>query len=93
MLIYLFGFISITNFLSNGSKLPKEHISLSLNGELGFKSFGDGKAIAVDDEMDYSEQVCIVKNLDNGEAFVVNDIREDEMWNKFKEVGTRIMSI
>ncbi|KAK8574959.1 hypothetical protein V6N12_062636 [Hibiscus sabdariffa] len=73
---------------SNGSKPPTGRIRKGLNGELGFKSFGDGKAIVVDDEMDYSEQVCSIKNLDNGEEFVVNEIREDGMWNKLKEVGT-----
>ncbi|KAK8675758.1 hypothetical protein V6N13_033821 [Hibiscus sabdariffa] len=69
-------------------KPPTGRIRKGLNGELGFKSFGDGKAIVVDDEMDYSEQVCSIKNLDNGEEFVVNEIREDGMWNKLKEVGT-----
>ncbi|KAK8507393.1 hypothetical protein V6N13_141413 [Hibiscus sabdariffa] len=73
---------------SNGSKPPTGRISMSLNGELGFKSFGDGEAVVVDDEIDCSEQVCTIKNLDNGEQFVVNEIREDGMWNKLKEVGT-----
>ncbi|KAK8545663.1 hypothetical protein V6N12_026493 [Hibiscus sabdariffa] len=73
---------------NNGSKPPTGRISKSLNGELGFKSFGDGEAVVVDDEIDCSEQVCTIKNLDNGEQFVVNEIREDGMWNKVKEVGT-----
>ncbi|GMI85317.1 hypothetical protein like AT3G15470 [Hibiscus trionum] len=73
---------------SNGSKPPTGQISKSLNGELGFKSFGDAEAVVVDDEIDCSEQVCTIKNLDNGEQFVVNEIREDGMWNKLKEVGT-----
>lgn len=34
------------------------------------------------------DQVCTIKNLDNGKEFVVNEIREDGMWNKLKEVGT-----
>ncbi|KAH0994006.1 hypothetical protein GBA52_005489 [Prunus armeniaca] len=33
-------------------------------------------------------QVCTIRNLDNGKEFVVNEIREDGMWNKLKEVGT-----
>ncbi|CAK7327588.1 unnamed protein product [Dovyalis caffra] len=33
-------------------------------------------------------RVCTIKNLDNGKEFVVNEIREDGMWNKLKEVGT-----
>ncbi|KAJ8764688.1 hypothetical protein K2173_007776 [Erythroxylum novogranatense] len=33
-------------------------------------------------------EVCTIKNLDNGKEFVVNEVREDGMWNKLKEVGT-----
>ncbi|KAK6229489.1 hypothetical protein SCA6_018440 [Theobroma cacao] len=75
---------------SNGSicnKPPTGRSSKSLNGELGFKSFGGGEVV-VEDELDCSEQVCTIKNLDNGKEFVVNEIREDGMWNKLKEVGT-----
>ncbi|CAN1725414.1 WD repeat-containing protein 44 [Linum perenne] len=32
--------------------------------------------------------VCIIKNLDTGGQFVVDEIRKDGMWNKLKEVGT-----
>ncbi|OVA13209.1 WD40 repeat [Macleaya cordata] len=32
--------------------------------------------------------VCTIKNLDNGKEFVVNEFREDGMWNKLREVGT-----
>ncbi|KAL9145945.1 hypothetical protein ABFS82_13G078400 [Erythranthe guttata] len=32
--------------------------------------------------------VCMIKNLDNGKEFVVNELREDGMWEKIKEVGT-----
>ncbi|XWS09955.1 hypothetical protein CRYUN_Cryun39dG0034300 [Craigia yunnanensis] len=75
---------------SNGStcnKPPRGRSSKSLNGELGFKSFGGGE-VMVEDEMDCSEQACTIKNLDNGKEFVVNEVREDGMWNKLKEVGT-----
>ncbi|XP_044499454.1 WD repeat-containing protein 44-like [Mangifera indica] len=34
------------------------------------------------------EQLCLIRNLDNGKAFLVNEIREDGMWNKVKEVET-----
>uniref|UniRef100_A0A6M2EQ46 Anaphase-promoting complex subunit 4 WD40 domain-containing protein n=1 Tax=Populus davidiana TaxID=266767 RepID=A0A6M2EQ46_9ROSI len=37
---------------------------------------------------DGGSRVCTIKNLDNGKEFVVNEIREDGMWNKLKEVGT-----
>ncbi|XWS52034.1 hypothetical protein CRYUN_Cryun11dG0032600 [Craigia yunnanensis] len=74
---------------SNGStcnKPPTGRSSKSFNGELGFKSFGG--EVVMEDEMDCSEQACTIKNLDNGKEFVVNEIREDGMWNKLKEVGT-----
>ncbi|XVF70351.1 hypothetical protein PTKIN_Ptkin11bG0155000 [Pterospermum kingtungense] len=64
---------------SNGSmciKPPRGRISKSFNGELDHIN------------ADCGEQVCTIKNLDNGEEFVVNEIREDGMWNKLKEVGT-----
>ncbi|KAL6196477.1 hypothetical protein ACLB2K_032092 [Fragaria x ananassa] len=35
-----------------------------------------------------ASEVCTIRNLDNGKEFVVNEIREDGMWNKLKEVGT-----
>ncbi|KAI4333699.1 hypothetical protein L6164_018473 [Bauhinia variegata] len=35
-----------------------------------------------------NQQVCTIRDLDNGKEFVVNEIREDGMWNKLKEVGT-----
>ncbi|KAF9672839.1 hypothetical protein SADUNF_Sadunf11G0085900 [Salix dunnii] len=41
-------------------------------------------AVAAEGEV----EVCTIKNLDNGKEFVVNEIREDGMWNKLKEVGT-----
>ncbi|KAG6607866.1 WD repeat-containing protein 44-like [Cucurbita pepo subsp. pepo] len=34
------------------------------------------------------EKVCTIKDLDNGKEFVVNEISENGMWNKLKEVGT-----
>ncbi|XP_022976408.1 uncharacterized protein LOC111476823 [Cucurbita maxima] len=35
-----------------------------------------------------NEKVCTIKDLDNGKEFVLNEITEDGMWNKLKEVGT-----
>ncbi|KAK8670329.1 hypothetical protein V6N13_105085 [Hibiscus sabdariffa] len=46
---------------SNGSKPPTGRIRKALNGELGFKSFGDGKAIVLDDEMDYCLEPLITE--------------------------------
>jgi len=34
------------------------------------------------------DRVCRIKNLDNGKEFVLNEVREDGMWNKLKELGT-----
>ncbi|GMJ05222.1 hypothetical protein like AT3G15470 [Hibiscus trionum] len=77
---------------SNGSmcnKPPTGRSSKSVNGEpeLGSKSF-DGGGDATVENRNPSEQVCTIKNLDNGKEFVVKEIREDGMWNKLKEVGT-----
>ncbi|KAL0843851.1 hypothetical protein Bca101_017097 [Brassica carinata] len=34
------------------------------------------------------EKMCTIKNLDNGREFVVNEVREDGVLEKLKEVGT-----
>ncbi|KAF3511308.1 hypothetical protein F2Q69_00001254 [Brassica cretica] len=34
------------------------------------------------------EKMCTIKNLDNGKEFVVNEVREDGVLEKLKEVGT-----
>ncbi|XP_059301166.1 uncharacterized protein LOC132053242 isoform X2 [Lycium ferocissimum] len=39
-------------------------------------------------DVEIEESVCTIKNLDNGKEFVVNEVREDGMWNKLKEVST-----
>ncbi|KAM3204051.1 WD repeat-containing protein 44 [Capsicum annuum] len=39
-------------------------------------------------DVEIEESVCTIKNLDNGKEFVVNEVREDGMWNKVKEVST-----
>ncbi|KAK1260408.1 hypothetical protein QJS04_geneDACA023372 [Acorus gramineus] len=36
----------------------------------------------------HQQRYCTIKNLDNGEEFVVNGIREDGTWDKLREVGT-----
>ncbi|KAL4271216.1 hypothetical protein GQ457_13G003330 [Hibiscus cannabinus] len=72
---------------SNGSmcnKPPTGRSSKSMNGELESKSFDVGEALLENP----SEQVCTIKNLDNGKEFVVKEVREDGTWNKLKEVGT-----
>ncbi|KAL3647070.1 hypothetical protein CASFOL_008038 [Castilleja foliolosa] len=37
---------------------------------------------------DDGSAVCMIKNLDNGKEFMVNEVREDGMWEKIKEVET-----
>ncbi|KAL5715648.1 hypothetical protein ACHQM5_017439 [Ranunculus cassubicifolius] len=39
-------------------------------------------------EVSVVDEICTIKNLDNGKEFVVNEIREDGSWNKVREVGT-----
>ncbi|XP_006362948.1 WD repeat-containing protein 44-like [Solanum tuberosum] len=39
-------------------------------------------------DVEIEESACTIKNLDNGKEFVVNEVREDGMWNKLKEVST-----
>ncbi|KAM7495476.1 hypothetical protein LguiB_030085 [Lonicera macranthoides] len=34
------------------------------------------------------DPLCTIRNLDNGKEFVVNEIRDNGMWNKLKEVST-----
>ncbi|GMH14389.1 hypothetical protein Nepgr_016230 [Nepenthes gracilis] len=38
--------------------------------------------------VELGDQMCTIKDLDNGKEFVVNEVREDGMWKKLKEVGT-----
>ncbi|KAL9259057.1 WD repeat-containing protein [Drosera capensis] len=50
---------------------------------------GRGENVECDpNEEDGGAQMCTIKNLDNGKEFVVNEVREDGMWKKLKEVGT-----
>ena len=49
---------------------------------------GTGGECDEDSDCNVVDQVCTIKNLDNGKEFVVNELREDGMWNKLKEVGT-----
>ncbi|KAL3849389.1 hypothetical protein ACJIZ3_011271 [Penstemon smallii] len=39
-------------------------------------------------ECDNDDAVCMIKNLDNGKEFMVNEVRDDGMWEKIKEVET-----
>ncbi|KAF8411176.1 hypothetical protein HHK36_003719 [Tetracentron sinense] len=60
----------------------------------GLPVLADGNGGELDDDLDCNgivevpDQVCTIKNLDNGKEFVVNEVREDGMWDKLREVGT-----
>ncbi|KAA8523869.1 hypothetical protein F0562_010292 [Nyssa sinensis] len=68
-----------SNLHVNGNSLPV--LGNASGGELEDDSGCNGIVRA-------SDPVCTIKNLDNGKEFVVNEVREDGMWNKLKEVGT-----
>ncbi|KFK27037.1 hypothetical protein AALP_AA8G325800 [Arabis alpina] len=45
-------------------------------------NYGNGRDFVLE------EQMCTIRNLDTGKEFVVNEVREDGMLEKLKEVGT-----
>ncbi|VVB15906.1 unnamed protein product [Arabis nemorensis] len=49
---------------------------------LNYLSHGNGRDVVLE------EQMCTIRNLDTGKEFVVNEVREDGMLEKLKEVGT-----
>ncbi|KAK1407088.1 hypothetical protein QVD17_38699 [Tagetes erecta] len=69
---------------------------VSGNGDLCYKPAAEelikcDYAKNLDDEIaevSLDEAVCLIKDLDNGKEFVVDEVREDGMWGKLKEVGT-----
>nr|GMD49064.1 WD repeat-containing protein 44-like [Ipomoea batatas] len=72
-----------TNPLSPKKPPTSKHKSNS--SQNGSCNFGHGEGEEV---VRVEEAVCTIKDLDNGKEFVVNEVREDGMWNKLKEVGT-----
>lgn len=70
-----------TDFSCNGSSN-----SLLVSGDGETHKGSDHNGVVRTD--DAENPVCLIKNLDNGKEFVVNEVREDGMWNKLKEVGT-----
>ncbi|XP_057953031.1 uncharacterized protein LOC131147265 [Malania oleifera] len=71
-----------TNSYSNPS-LNCNSLPVAANGGGEFEEDSDCSGIGR-----AQDQVCTIKDLDNGKEFVVNELREDGMWNKLKEVGT-----
>ncbi|XP_073151273.1 uncharacterized protein [Henckelia pumila] len=81
---------SPVNVSSSPGKPPKIKIDVdgtrhgSLNSPMTASKNELDESLECDDE----SGVCMIKNLDNGKEFVVNELREDGMWEKIKEVGT-----
>ncbi|CAK9183040.1 unnamed protein product [Ilex paraguariensis] len=46
------------------------------------------EGLECNENVQVDDQVCLIKNLDNGKEFVVNEVREDGMWDNLKEVST-----
>ncbi|CAA3006916.1 WD repeat-containing 44 [Olea europaea subsp. europaea] len=67
-----------TDSLRNGSFSE----SLSILGNEGLDKVAESTGA------DNVSAVCVIKNLANGKEFVVNEVREDGMWKKIKEVDT-----
>ncbi|KAL9270407.1 WD repeat-containing protein, partial [Drosera capensis] len=81
------------DFAGDGLELNKVRTSRTnkIHGESGnvTPKCGCGEDVECDrDEEDAGERMCTIKNLDNGKEFVVNEVREDGMWKKLREVGT-----
>lgn len=86
--------VVVDNLASNGclglssglNKLPPEVGRSSWSGVDEIESGCSRELCNGDNEK--VERVCRIKNLDNGKEFVVNEVREDGMCNKLREVGT-----
>lgn len=81
---------SPVNISSFPGKPPKMKIDVDAtrNGSLNSPMPASKNELDVSLECDDESGVCMIKNLDNGKEFVVNELREDGMWEKIKEVGT-----
>ncbi|CAK9138213.1 unnamed protein product [Ilex paraguariensis] len=78
--------------IRRGDEIRTDYTRLNLNANF------DSLAVSGNGEVEWGlecnpnglvdDQVCLIKNLDNGKEFVVNEVREDGMWDKLREVGT-----
>ncbi|KAK7244343.1 hypothetical protein RIF29_39163 [Crotalaria pallida] len=64
--------------------------SRNLSVDLGNNGLenGDRDENGVENDKIEEEEVCTIRDLDNGKEFVVKEVRKDGMWDKLKEVGT-----
>lgn len=62
--------------------------STSSGSSDGTADTGEIGDVAFSPEDSSGEFICKIKNLDSGKEFIVDEVREDGMWNKLREVGT-----
>ncbi|KAH9317242.1 hypothetical protein KI387_019011 [Taxus chinensis] len=60
----------------------------SSNSSDGTTDMGEIADVSFSPADSSGEFICKIKNLDSGKEFIVDEIREDGMWNKLREVGT-----
>ncbi|XP_073302349.1 2-deoxy-glucose resistant protein 2-like [Primulina huaijiensis] len=83
------GCESPVNISSSPGKLPKKiDVDGTRYGSLNSPMPASKNELYETLECDDESGVCMIKNLDNGKEFVVNELREDGMWEKIEEVGT-----
>ncbi|XP_047309816.1 WD repeat-containing protein 44-like [Impatiens glandulifera] len=70
------------------SRKVEETRSDSISSNVNIVENGSNGELHVLDFDDVNESVCRIKDLDNGKEFVVDEFRDDGMWNKLKEVST-----
>ncbi|GLJ55851.1 hypothetical protein SUGI_1199250 [Cryptomeria japonica] len=63
-------------------------LSTSSGSSVGTADTGEIGDVAFSPEDSSGEFICKIKNLDSGKEFIVDEFREDGMWNKLREVGT-----
>lgn len=80
---------SPVNISSSSCKPPKMKIDVDVtrNGSLNSPMPASKNELDVSLEFDDESGVCMIKNLDNGKEFVVNELREDGMWEKNQGSG------
>ncbi|KAK1435669.1 hypothetical protein QVD17_01435 [Tagetes erecta] len=71
------------------NKLPAGKLGEETSEYDNFKELDvSSKDGEISEEARLDDEVCLIKNLDNGKEFVVDEVREDGMWGTLKDVGT-----
>ncbi|KAI3820577.1 hypothetical protein L1987_08125 [Smallanthus sonchifolius] len=76
----------VDNTVVSGQDIIK--CDYATNLDLDTSNDGEVAETGLDGVRTGDDAVCLIKNLDNGKEFVVDEVREDGMWGKLKEVGT-----